>query len=111
MIEPYYTREQAEALHKLRDAAGGKAFDVAWAKLIAEVRAEMECGEGPARDRAKALGQRWRTLVNQFTGGDGDVERLLYQAADKYYINCERSGLIAPNVVGYIRKVFEVVDA
>jgi len=37
MIEPYYTREQAEALHKLRDAAGGKAFDVAWAKLIAEV--------------------------------------------------------------------------
>ena len=79
--------------------------------LSLRCRAEGECGEGPARDRAKALGQRWRTLVNQFTGGDGDVERLLYQAADKYYINCERSGLIAPNVVGYIRKVFEVVDA
>jgi len=78
MIEPYYTREQAEALHKLRDAAGGKVFDVAWAKLMAEVRAEMECGEGPVTDRAKALGQRWRTLVNQFTGGDGDVGRLLY---------------------------------
>jgi len=56
----------------------GDVFDVAWAKLMAEVRAEMECGEGPATDRAKALGQRWRTLVNQFTGGDGDVERLLY---------------------------------
>ena len=111
MIEPYYTREQAEALHKLREAAGGEDFDQAWATLIAEVHADMDSGEGPSTDRAKALGKQWRALVDRFTGGDCEVERLLYQAADKYRVNCERSGLDTPNVIGYIRRVFEALDA
>ena len=111
MIEPYYTREQAESLHKLRDAAGGEDFDRAWRELIAEVRAEMISGGDSTTDRAKALGQRWRVLVDQFTAGDAEVERLLYEAADKYRVNCERSGLVAPDVVGYIRRVFEGLDA
>ncbi|HEY7337807.1 MAG TPA: TipAS antibiotic-recognition domain-containing protein [Bryobacteraceae bacterium] len=111
MIEPYYTREQAEALHKLREAAGGEDFDRAWAKLIADLHSDMNSGEGPSTDRAKELGQRWRALVDQFTGGDIEVERLLYQAADKYRVNCERSDLVVPNVVGYIRRVFEALDA
>ncbi|MBV8845924.1 MAG: TipAS antibiotic-recognition domain-containing protein [Bryobacterales bacterium] len=110
MIEPYYTREQAEALHKLREAAGGEGFDRAWTKLIADVRADMDSGGGPSTDRAKALGQRWRALVEQFTGGDVEIERLLYQAADKYRVNCEQSGFQAPNVVGYIRTVLKTLD-
>ena len=48
--------------------------------------------------------------MDRFIGGDVEVERLLYQAADKYRVNCERSGLDAPNVVGYIRTVFEKLD-
>lgn len=111
MIEPYYTREQAEALHNLRDAAGGEAFDQAWTQLIADVRADMESGRGPGTDHAKELGQRWRTLVDRFTGGNVEVERLLYRAADKYVANCERPGVITPNVVGYIRQVFQALDA
>jgi len=111
MIEPYYTREQAEALHKLRDAAGGEDFDRTWTKLIADVRADMDSGGGPTTDRAKELGQRWRALVDQFTGGDNEVERLLYSAADKYRVNCETSGFDTPNVVGYVRRVFEALDA
>jgi hypothetical protein len=95
----------------LRDAAGGEDFDRAWAELIAEVRADMDLGRGPATDRAKTLGQRWRALVDQFTGGDVEVERLLYRAADKYSINCERSSLAAPNVVAYVRRVFEALEA
>jgi hypothetical protein len=111
MIEPYYTREQAEALHKLRDAAGGEDFDRAWTQLIADVRADMDSEGGPATDRAKALGQRWRALVDRFTRGNVEVERLLYRAADKYVVNCERAGVVAPDVVGYIRRVFEALDA
>ena len=110
MIEPYNTREQAEALHKLREAAGGEDFDRAWTQLIAEVRADMDSGEGPGTDRAKALGRQWKALVERFTGGDVEVERLLYQAADKYRVNCERSGLDVPNVVGYIRTVLETLE-
>jgi hypothetical protein len=111
MIEPYYTKEQAEALHKLREAAGGEDFDRAWTQLIADVRADMDSGGGPTTDRATALGQRWRALVNRFTGGDAEVERLLYRAADKYAVNSQRPGLAAPSVVGYIGRVFEVLDA
>ena len=100
MIEPYYTREQAEALHKLRDAAGGEDFDRAWTQLIADVRADIDFGGDPTSDRAKALGQHWRALVDRFTGGSIEVQRLLYRAADQYVVNCERAGVASPNVEG-----------
>ena len=95
----------------MREAAGGEAFDRAWTKLIADVRAEMDSGGDPTTDRAKALGRRWRELVDQFTKGDVAVERLLYQAADKYRANCEGSGLVVSDAVGWIRRVFEALDA
>jgi hypothetical protein len=54
MIKPYYSKEQAEALHRLRHAAGGAAFDQAWSDLMADIRADMESGGGPESEGARA---------------------------------------------------------
>src|SRR5205085_12023779 len=42
-----------------------------WAELIRDVEAAL--GEDPAGDKAQALAERWRKLVEGFTGGDPEI--------------------------------------
>lgn len=104
MNKPYYSKEQAEYLHGLRDAAGGARFDQAWAELIAAIRAEMDGGGSPRSERARILARRWRTLVETFTGGNAETERLLYETADRFYVDNSMRGTPVPDVLGYIRE-------
>jgi len=43
-----------------------------WAELIHDVEAVL--GEDPAGPRAQALANRWMSLVEEFTGGDPEIE-------------------------------------
>ena len=107
--EPYYSKEQAEALHRLRDAAGGRRFDAAWAELIAAIRDEMNRGGDPRDAPSRDLARRWKALVDTFTGGRSDVEHLLYEAADKFQARNEAAATPVPNVLGYMRAAMESV--
>jgi hypothetical protein len=78
-IEPYYSKEQADALHRLRDAAGGSVFDAAWADLIADIRADMEAGAGARTAQAWALAQRWKALVDEQMNDDRLYWRLRFR--------------------------------
>lgn len=44
-----------------------------WSELIAEVQAAMDAGEQPSTPKARALGARWKALLEEFTQGDADV--------------------------------------
>jgi MerR family transcriptional regulator, thiopeptide resistance regulator len=44
-----------------------------WIELIADVQAAMDAGEDPASPKARALGVRWKALVEGFTKGDPDL--------------------------------------
>jgi len=44
-----------------------------WTALIADVEAALD--DDPASPRAQALAARWRALVNEFTGGDAEVQK------------------------------------
>jgi MerR family transcriptional regulator, thiopeptide resistance regulator len=46
-----------------------------WADLIAEVEKAAACGVDPLSAQARALGQRWRYLVSQFTGNDSEIHQ------------------------------------
>ncbi len=73
--ENYYS---AEALKKLAEKRATTPPHVieegerAWAQLIADVEDAAKT-EDPKSERARALAQRWRDLVSQFTNGDPDV--------------------------------------
>lgn len=107
-MKPYYSREQAEALHRLRAAAGGSEFDTAWAELIADIRVEMASGSGPQSEEAKALGRRWQVLLDRFTNGDSETERMLYEAGEKFRNTSDVLIGRVPDVLGYIRQVHEL---
>jgi hypothetical protein len=106
VIEPYYTKEQADRFHRIRDAAGGAAFDAAWEELVVDIKVHMKSGAGLTTDSARALARRWNELLSRFSGGDPEVERMLYEVGDKFYVNSQRQEARPPNILGYMRRVF-----
>jgi MerR family transcriptional regulator, thiopeptide resistance regulator len=44
-----------------------------WTELYADVEACL--GEDPASPKAQALTARWKNLVEQFTGGDLEIQK------------------------------------
>lgn len=77
-LEKYYTPEQREEIEQRRRALGGEGIHQAeaeWMELVEQVRAEMEKGTDPSNERVQLLAGRWMELVQEFTGGDLDIER------------------------------------
>ncbi|GGR07890.1 MerR family transcriptional regulator [Deinococcus ruber] len=71
-----YLAQQAETLGQTRI----EEVQNAWPTLMAEVLTEMERGTDPKDPAVRALGLRWRTLVQEFSGGRPDIERTLSDA-------------------------------
>lgn len=85
MFEKFYTPEQLKELEERRKTLGDERIrqvEAEWPKLIAEVRSEMEKGTDPADPRVQQLAERWTSLLQEFTGGNAEIEnslRTLYE--------------------------------
>jgi hypothetical protein len=98
------SKDEVDALHRRRDAAGGAAFDAAWAELIDAVRDEVSRGSNPQSDTVQALARRWQMLIDAFTGGDKSIERGLYDRAAVYCQLRAEHGEPIPDLAGFMRK-------
>jgi MerR family transcriptional regulator, thiopeptide resistance regulator len=45
-----------------------------WSELVADIEAAIADGTKPSDRRAQSLANRWRGLLNQFTGGDNQIQ-------------------------------------
>src|SRR5262249_47291625 len=73
MSERYYTPEQREQLAARADKLGEdrlRAYEREWAELIAAFERERAAGTDPADPRLRPLAEKWRGLIQAFTGGD-----------------------------------------
>lgn len=80
MFEKYYTKEQLDQLAARREQVGDariKEVEAEWTQLMAAVKAEMEKGTDPADSTVQALAKRWKSLVEEFTGGDPGITKSL----------------------------------
>lgn len=80
MVEKNFTPEQMEYIKQRGEIVGEariREVEAEWPRLIAEVRDQMDKGTDPADERAQELAKRWGGLVNEFTGGDAGIERVL----------------------------------
>ena len=100
----YYTKEQADTLHRLRDLAGGYEFDREWRELISDIKVQMVQDPNPQNPRAPMLVVRWQQLVKRFTGGSAEIEALLYDATSKWHQHESGEGRAVPNVLSYIQR-------
>jgi DNA-binding transcriptional MerR regulator len=75
-FQQYYTPDQLSQLEERAAQVGPQRMaevQEEWPRLIAEVRAEMDRGTPPTDERVLALARRWRSLVEEFTGGDPGI--------------------------------------
>jgi DNA-binding transcriptional MerR regulator len=80
MVEKYYTPEQMEEIKERGRQLGEdkiRQAEAEWQEIIAQVRAEMDKGTDPASAPVRRLAQRWRELVNAFTGGNPEIHKAL----------------------------------
>jgi len=82
MLEKYLSEDQLDAIQKSRKSLGPDGqvkANESWDALKAEVRVAVAKGVAPTTAEGKALGARWKALVDQFTGGDHAIEGALRQ--------------------------------
>jgi DNA-binding transcriptional MerR regulator len=75
-MEKYYTKEQLKHLEQRRQIVGEdriKAVEAEWNELFASYREARERGLDPASDEVRALAQKSRDLIAEFTGGDAGI--------------------------------------
>ena len=83
-MKKYYTDEAWAELSKRRDAMTDQMRDIAmegtrkWQALFADVTASLE--EDPASPKAQALLDRWKALIDEFTGGNQAIKEGLGRA-------------------------------
>jgi len=83
----YFNADQLEKVRNQRKKVGEdriREVEQEWPKLMAEVETEMKAGTDPASPEVKKLAKRWRSLWEEFTGGDPEVE-----AATANYLRSE----------------------
>lgn len=82
MVEKYYTPEQLEELRQRREVVGDERIRAAegeWETLMAGVRTEMERGTDPSEPHVQELARKWMSLVQEFTGGNREIESSVKQ--------------------------------
>jgi MerR family transcriptional regulator, thiopeptide resistance regulator len=79
-----------------------------WNDLYKEVEACLN--EDPAGPKAQALAARWRSLVEQFTGGDPEIQKglnAMWNDSANWPANVQAQSFVRPELQAYMRKVLE----
>jgi DNA-binding transcriptional MerR regulator len=82
MSEHDLTPEQlaeVQARGRMLGEAHIRAVEAEWPVLIAKVRAELDQGTPPSDPRVQEMANRWRELVQGFTGGNPGIEKAVAQ--------------------------------
>ena len=113
MTESYYTAEQQEQLAERRRALGAEGMAAAerdWAQLIEAVRAQRARGTDPGDPRMLELAARWRSLIEQFTGGDDGIRRSLERMYEEQGPQTASRGMVDPELMQYVGQALARLD-
>jgi DNA-binding transcriptional MerR regulator len=111
MIEEYYTPEQLEELKARGETLGPEAIKEAeaeWPRLIARMREKMDQGDDPASPEVQSLANRWRELVNAFTGGNPEIAASLRQMFSSEPEMAAQQGL-DPQLFQYVGRALQAL--
>jgi DNA-binding transcriptional MerR regulator len=105
MAEKYYTPEQLAQLEERRNALGENGMrdaEADWAALIADAEAERARGTAPTDPAARALAERWASLVAQFTGGDAGIHASLNTMYETEGAERASRGALSPELMAWM---------
>ena len=70
----------------------------------------VNANEDPSGPKAQALAARWRDLVNQFTGGDPDIQKglnAMWNDSANWPKDVKAQSFVRPELQAYMRKALE----
>jgi DNA-binding transcriptional MerR regulator len=106
-VESYYTPEQREEIRERANVMGHEKIvqgEQDWQTLIAAVKAEMDKGTDPSDPKVRKLAKKWMNLVNQFTGGNSEIENNLRRMYEENPNAGAQFGGPDPGIMEYIKK-------
>jgi hypothetical protein len=107
MHERYYTEEQLQQLAQRREQLGEEGMARAqqdWADLIAELETERAAGTDPADPGVQAPVDRWKGLIEQFTGGDPGIWSSLKRLYDEQGSEKASRGAVSAELAEYVTR-------
>jgi DNA-binding transcriptional MerR regulator len=81
-MDQYFTKEQQQTLQDRHDSMSEEAMaegQQQWAQLGADIEAAVNNGVAPDSVDGIAIGKRFRSLIEAFSGGDHEIEHGLAQ--------------------------------
>ena len=116
-MEKYFTTEQLDTLRTRREGfteQRAREVQAEWAELIPAVRAKMEAGVAADAPEVLALARRWRSLVEEFTGGDAGISKAvmnMYQHEGPALRQQMGDSVPTPEMFAYLGKANAVLKA
>jgi DNA-binding transcriptional MerR regulator len=115
-MEKYFTPEQLEVLEERRIKVGEarmKSVGDDWNVLISQVRTAMENGVDPASPEMLELARRWKSLVEEFTGGDPAIAKAVKTMYDNEGPTLQKQlqNVPTPEMFAYISKSFAALKS
>ena len=110
MIEKYYTLEQQEYLKARGELLGEvriRQVEAEWQELIEQARTEMAKGTDPCSDSVQALARRWRSLIEEFTGGDPGIQQSLNQMYQQEGAEVASRGAVDAALMEYMGRAMQ----
>jgi MerR family transcriptional regulator, thiopeptide resistance regulator len=110
MIGKYYTPEQQDYLKSRGEQIGQERIrqvETEWQDLIEKVRTEMEKGTDPSSESVQALARHWRSLIEEFTGGDPGVRQSLSTLYQQEGVEAASRGAMDAALVEYMSRAMQ----
>jgi DNA-binding transcriptional MerR regulator len=110
MFERYFSQDQLTQLRERHEQMGDETVRDAereWAALIARAEAARAAGIDPMSPDLQDLWQRWRELIEEFTGGDTAIYGSLERMYTTEGIEQASRGAISPELWEYIGRARE----
>ena len=114
MFEKYYTPEQLNELNQRGQQlgeAGMNQVQQEWTDLIAQVRDQMAQGSDPASEPVQHLAKQWKSLVNQFTGGNPEIAKSLNKMYQEEGVEVASRGAIDTQMSEYIGQAMAALNS
>jgi DNA-binding transcriptional MerR regulator len=107
MSERYYTPEQLEQLADRREQLGDariRDYEREWADLLGAFERERAAGTDPTDPRLRPLAERWRELIQAFTGGDAGIHASLNRMYQQEGVERASRGAVSEELWEYARR-------
>jgi MerR family transcriptional regulator, thiopeptide resistance regulator len=114
MFEKYYTPEQLNELSQRQQQlgeAGMNQVQQEWIDLIAQVKAEMAKGSDPTSKPVQHLAKQWKSLINEFTGGNPEMAKSLNKMYQEEGVEVASRGAIDTQLSKYIGQAMAALNS